>query len=112
MPTPCTASGSPAAGRPNCCAPATIGAAKMSPAIQNLLLRITRSLLGSRLRLDRCGRLLARLNIVQVIVRPEALGPQQGDGTVDRPSYRAGFLIPPSIAIQNVVFPRSQLLQL
>src|ERR1700735_4928253 len=103
MPTPCIMIGTLVAGMPICCAAKTTGSATtISPAIENVLLRIATSLLCSRARLfSWCGRFLARQNVVQIVVRWQAFGGQQIDGTVDWHAHRARVLVHPGVAVQN-----------
>ncbi len=60
----------------------------------------------------RSGRLAPGENIVEVIVRGQALGGQHVDGTIDRDTDYAILLVHPTVCVQNVIFVRPQLLQL
>src|ERR1700722_14818027 len=111
MPTFCNIWGTIPAGRPGCAAAMTGNAAIMIPEIQNFLLRITLSLLGS-LRLLGQSRFASGENVVQVVVRRHALSRQHIDGPVDRYPNCSAVLVHPGVRAKNMVLLYPQLLQL
>src|ERR1700733_10015920 len=105
MPTPCSIMGRLAAGMPICCAAALPeNAEAMRQAIQSLLLRIGTSLFCRLRRLGRSWRrclgrrrLATRQNVVQVVVRGQALGGEKIDGAINGYSHGAILLVHPGI---------------